>query len=113
MGLGASGNVEQYTLPARYLLEDPNVDSVIIIGGTFFKETNEIYRRQLIDAKKETKKALIAVTLEEFTKNVGDERRELESVEGGVAVCPSPERAISALKKVYDYGLFLKSKAIS
>ena len=110
VGLGASGNVEQYTLPARYLLEDPNVDSVIIIGGTFYKETNEIYRKELIAAQKETKKALIAATLEEFTKNVGDERMEVEFVEGGVAVFPSPERAISALRKVYDYGEFLRSR---
>lgn len=109
VGLGASGIVEQYTLPARYLLEDPNVDSVVIIGGTFYKEMNETYRKELIAAKKDTKKALVAVTLEEFTKNVGDDRMEAEFIDGGVPTFPSPERALSALKKVYDYGEFLRA----
>jgi acyl-CoA synthetase (NDP forming) len=109
VGLGASGISEQYTLPARYLLEDPNVDSVVIIGGTFYREMNEVYRRELITAKNDTNKSLIAVTLEEFTKNVGDDRMDAEFIEGGVPTFPSPERALSALKKVYDYGEFLRA----
>ncbi len=109
VGLGASANSEHYTLPARYLLEDPNVDSVVIIGGTFYKDMNEVYRRELISAKDDTKKTLIAVTLEEFTKNMGDDRMEAEFIGGGVPTFPSPERALSALKKVYDYGEFLRA----
>ena len=61
VGLGASGNVEQYTKPARYLMEDDGVDVVVVIGGTFVREMNQAYRRELISAKNDTNKTLVAV----------------------------------------------------
>lgn len=112
VGLGASGEPKQYTLPARYLMEDPNVDTLIVIGGTFSPEMNRTYRKGLISARDDSGKSLFVVSLPEFSITVGDMDMVKELVEAAVPVFPSPERAIISLKKVHDYGLFLEESGL-
>ncbi len=108
VGLGASGDPGLYTMPARYLMEDDNVDCVLVIGGTFSEQLNEIFTKELISAQRETKKAVMMVDLPEFRIATGGVGMGKEFVASGIPAFPSHERALSALKKVCDYGKFLK-----
>jgi acyl-CoA synthetase (NDP forming) len=104
VGLGASGVVEQYTKPARYLMEDDGVDAVVVIGGTFMREMNQMYRQELIAARDDTNKLLVAVNLPEFAQAVQDDDTDTEFLEAGIPVYPSPERAMTALGGAVRYG---------
>jgi len=108
VGLGASGNVEQYTKPARYLMQDDGVDVAVVIGGTFVKETNQIYRRELIAARNDTNKTLVVINLPEFARAVQDDDTDTDFIEAGIPVFPSPERAMVALGGAARYGRYLK-----
>jgi len=110
VGLGASGNVEQYTKPARYLMEDDGVDVVVVIGGTFVREMNQAYRRELIAARNDTNKALVAVNLPEFSQAVQDDDTDTDFIDAGIPVYPSPERAMTALGGAARYGRYVMRK---
>ncbi|MBN1883664.1 MAG: CoA-binding protein [Deltaproteobacteria bacterium] len=108
VGLGASGIVEQYTKPARYLMEDDGVDVVVVIGGTFVREMNQAYRRELIAARNDTNKILIAVNLPEFARAVQDDDTDTDFLNAGIPVYPSPERAMIALGGAVRYGRYIQ-----
>jgi acyl-CoA synthetase (NDP forming) len=111
VGLGASGDPTQYTEPVRILMDDENVDAVVVIGGTFSAELNEIFINKLIETKKGTKKNLLVVDLPEF-KAASPEGEGLGArfISAGVPAFPSHERALNAYKKVCEYGEFLVRK---
>jgi acyl-CoA synthetase (NDP forming) len=109
VGLSASVDFRLYTEPARVVLEDPGVDALLIIGGTFSVETNQSFMRELVAVKRETGKTVIVVDIPEFYFALTEKDLGRHFVEAGIPTFPSSARALWALKKVVDYGRFLRA----
>lgn len=107
VGLSASVDFRLYTEPARVVMEDPGVDALLIIGGTFSAETNRSFMEELAAAKRETGKAVIVVDIPEFYFALTEKDLGRRFVEAGIPTFPSSARALWALRKVVDYGKFL------
>jgi len=108
VGLSASVDFRLYTEPARVVMEDPGVDTLMIIGGTFSVESNQRFKEELVTAKQETGKNLIMVDVPEFYFALTEKDLGRHFVEEKIPTFPTSARALWALKKVIDYGRFLR-----
>jgi acyl-CoA synthetase (NDP forming) len=108
VGLSASVDFRLYTEPARAVLEDPGVDVLLIIGGTFSEQTNRSFMEELVAAKKATGKTLIMVDVPEFYFALAEKDLGRQFVSAGIPTFPTSARALWALRKVIDYGRFLR-----
>ncbi len=108
VGLSASVDFRLYTEPARIVLEDPGVDALLIIGGTFSAETNRSFMEELVAARQATGKTVIFADIPEFYFALAEKDLGLRFVEAKIPTFPSSARALWALRKVVDYGRFLK-----
>jgi acyl-CoA synthetase (NDP forming) len=109
VGLSASVDFRLYTEPARIVMEDPGVDALLLIGGTFSVETNRSFMEELVAAKRATGKTLIMVDIPEFYFALAQKDLGLRFVEANIPTFPSSARALWALRKVVNYGKFLRS----
>jgi acyl-CoA synthetase (NDP forming) len=107
VGLSASVDFRLYTEPARAVMEDPGVDALLIIGGTFSAEANRSFMEELVAAKRATGKTLIMVDVPEFYFALTEKDLGRQFVSAHIPTFPSSARALWALKKVVDYGRFL------
>jgi acyl-CoA synthetase (NDP forming) len=111
VGLSASVDFRLYTEPARIVMEDPNVDALLIIGGTFSAETNRNFMEELVAAKRATGKALIMVDIPEFYFALAEKDLGKHFLAAHIPTFPSSARALWALKKAVDYGRFLRGRS--
>jgi acyl-CoA synthetase (NDP forming) len=107
VGLSASVDYRLYTEPARAVMEDPGVDALLIIGGTFSAQTNRSFMEGLVEAKRETGKTLIMVDIPEFYFAIPEKDLGGQFVAAGIPTFPSSARALWALRRVVEYGKFL------
>jgi acyl-CoA synthetase (NDP forming) len=107
VGLSASVDYRLYTEPARAVMEDPGVDALLLIGGTFSAETNRSFMEALVAARNQTGKTLIMVDIPEFYFAISEKDLGRQFVAAGIPTFPTSARALWGLKKAVDYGEFL------
>ena len=102
VGLGASFDVGLYQGALEIILDDPGVDTVVILGGGVSTEMSADFVQGIIRAKAGTDKHVIAIAYPGFVQI--DQKELLRPLyEHGIPVYPTPERAVRAYARMVRY----------
>ncbi len=110
VGLGASFDLNLYQEALNIILEDPGVDTVLMLGGGATTEMSMAYVEGLIAAKGKTDKHIIAIAYPGF---VQIDQEELLSPlrQRNIPVYTTPERALKAYARMLGYYRFRAGQA--
>lgn len=109
VGLGASFDLRLYLDSLEAVVNDDKVDATLVLGGGISRDTNEIFIKGLIERKRQSGKAVIAISYPGFEP----EDDLVDSLyDAGIPVYPTPERALFAYAKVVQYHRFVKSRGV-
>ena len=101
--LTGDANVERYQKALEAVLNDNNVSGVVCIALMQLPTLTDEIIHVLRDCKAAGKPITVCSAGGDYVQDIN---RKLESF--GIPVYPSPERAVKALKILYDYGTVLK-----
>jgi acetyltransferase len=99
VGLGAAFEVGLYRETLAIVLADPGVDAVLMLGGGASEDLSAEYVQDLIRAQSGTDKHIMAIAYPGFVQI--DQAHLLKPLyESGMAVYPTPERALKAYARM-------------
>jgi acetyltransferase len=104
IGLSGAIEVDLYRKAIEFVLADPSVDAVFVIGLGLTPELNERYTSSLIKARESSTKPIVQIAIPGFHV---ESYRDL--FRAGIPVFSSPERAMKAYSNVWQYREFKKS----
>jgi len=105
VGLGASFDLRLYEEALNIILDDPGVDTVLMLGGGATAEMSTAYVHGLIAARENTNKPIIAIAYPGFIQ-IDQEDLLSPLRKNGIPVYTTPERALRAYARMLDYYRF-------
>ncbi|MEW6439542.1 MAG: CoA-binding protein [bacterium] len=107
VGLSASFDLRLYLDSLEALAADREVDVLAVLGGGATAELSETYIQGLVDLRRKSGKAVLAVTLPGY---LTDETLLEPLYHAGVPVYPTPERALRAYAEVVRFARFREAR---
>jgi len=108
VGLAASFDLDQYLRTLAALGRDNSVDAMVVLGGGVTPEMNRRFVQGLIEVRRDSGRALLAVAFPGF---LTDEALLEPLGLAGIPVYPSPERALRACAKIRRFAEFSRRTA--
>lgn len=98
VGLTASLEIGIYIKSIQTVVADPAVDAVVVIGAGFTPEANRLYTEAIIEARRQSGKAILMVNLPGF-----DSSYIPQFCDAGIPYFESSERALRTYTRVLRY----------
>ena len=109
VGLGASFDIRLYQEALEIIMDDPEVDCVVMLGGGASEEMSADYVQGIIRAHERSSKHMIAIAYPGFVQI--DQAGLLKPLhEHGIPVYPTPERALRTYARMMGYYRFQASR---
>lgn len=105
VGLAASLDIDIYIQAARITAQDPNVDTVAIIGAGLTVETNEQYTQGLIKACKDFQKPFLIIKIPGFDEDLAQ-----RFCVAGIPFFDSAERTMQTYSRIQKYYLWCRKQ---
>ncbi|MBN1614494.1 MAG: CoA-binding protein [Deltaproteobacteria bacterium] len=105
VGLTASLEIDIYIRSVQAVAADPAVDALVIIGAGMGAEANRLYTDAVVQARRETAKAILMVNLPGF-----DSAYISEFCNAGIPYFESSERAMKTYARFRNYQLWRKKR---
>lgn len=105
VGLTASLEIGIYIKSIQTVVADPAVDAVVVIGAGFTPEANRLYTEAIIEARRQSGKAILMVNLPGF-----DSSYIPQFCDAGIPYFESSERALGTYTRVLRYQHWRKKR---
>ncbi|MBW1783006.1 MAG: CoA-binding protein [Deltaproteobacteria bacterium] len=101
VGLSAYLEIDIYTRAAEVLSQDPNVDSIVVVGRGMTHESNRLYTDTLIQCRRESGKPFMVINIPGLGADFA-----MHLCQSGVPFFDTVERAMAIYERVRAYQLW-------